>query len=48
MPAHNYWNQTKNDQLFSLFTLSKMFLKYFPNKIVYSAIGSTDAAPSNM
>jgi len=48
LPPHNVWNQTKSDQLYALAQLSKLFLKYFPNKIIYPTLGNHEAAPCNV
>jgi len=48
LPPHNVWNQTKGDQLHAIDQLSKLFLKYFPNKIMYPTLGNHEAAPCNM
>ena len=37
---HNVWNQTRNDQLSALNVLSSLFLKYFPQKVIYSTLGN--------
>lgn len=48
LPPHNIWNQTKEDQLNAINVLTDLFLKYFPNKRIYSTLGNHEAAPSNL
>lgn len=48
LPPHNVWNQSKSDQLSALDTLTGLFKKYFPNKIIYPALGNHEATPCNL
>ena len=41
-------NQTRNDQLVAIDFLSQLFMKYFPNKIIYPTLGNHEAAPCNL
>lgn len=45
LPAHNVWNQTRDDQLTAYQTLMDLFLKYFPDKTIYSAVGNHESSP---
>jgi sphingomyelin phosphodiesterase len=40
LPPHNIWNQTRPDQIFALRKLTQLFQKYFPNKVIYPALGN--------
>ncbi|CAF5018539.1 unnamed protein product, partial [Rotaria sp. Silwood1] len=40
LPAHNVWNQSRTDQLYSLNTINNMLATIFPNKTFYSAVGN--------
>lgn len=48
LPPHNVWNQTRNDQLLAIDFLSKLFIKYFPDKVMYPTLGNHEAAPCNL
>ncbi|CAF3896250.1 unnamed protein product, partial [Adineta steineri] len=48
LPAHNVWNQSRADQLYSINTINNMLAKIFPNKTIYSAVGNHEAAPCNL
>ena len=48
LPPHNVWWQTRSDQLFALDTLTNLFLKYFPNKKIFPALGNHESAPYNL
>ena len=48
LPPHNIWNQTKLDQLNAISVLTGLFLKYFPDKVIYSTLGNHESAPSNL
>ncbi|CAF1315960.1 unnamed protein product [Adineta ricciae] len=48
LPAHNVWNQSRSDQLYSLNTINQMLASIFPNKTFYSAVGNHEAAPCNL
>jgi sphingomyelin phosphodiesterase len=45
LPPHNVWNQSRSDQLSALRVLTALFLKYFPNKVIYPSLGNHEAAP---
>ncbi|XP_065838310.1 sphingomyelin phosphodiesterase-like [Oscarella lobularis] len=47
VPPHNVWNQTRYDQLHVLDVVIKLLLKYFPNKVIYPALGNHESAPVN-
>ncbi len=46
--AHNIWNNTKEDAIYEINTLSRLFKKYFPDKIVYSTLGNHDLSPTDL
>jgi hypothetical protein len=46
--AHNIWSNTKEDAINEINTLSKLFKKYFPDKIVYSSLGNHDLSPTDL
>ncbi|CAF4760111.1 unnamed protein product [Rotaria sp. Silwood1] len=48
LPAHNVWNQSRTDQLYSLNTINNMLATIFPNKTFYSAVGNHETAPCNL
>ncbi|CAM2712972.1 unnamed protein product [Rotaria socialis] len=48
LPAHNVWNQSRADQLYSINTINSMLATVFPNKTFYSAVGNHEAAPCNL
>jgi sphingomyelin phosphodiesterase len=39
-PAHNVWNQSRSDQLYSINTINNILATIFPNKTFYSAVGN--------
>ena len=47
IPAHNVWNQTKEEQLYLIEEITYLLKKYFPDKIVYPAVGNHESAPTN-
>ncbi|ESP02348.1 hypothetical protein LOTGIDRAFT_92630, partial [Lottia gigantea] len=47
LPAHNIWNQTRQDQVDILKRLHDLFVKYFPDKTIYSALGNHESSPVN-
>ena len=47
LPAHNVWNQSREDQLFVFKTLVAMLKKYLPDKIIYPTLGNHESAPVN-
>ena len=46
LPAHNVWNQSRADQLYSINTINNMLATIFPNKTFYSAVGNHEAGIS--
>ncbi|CAF0993021.1 unnamed protein product [Rotaria sordida] len=48
LPAHNVWNQSRTDQLYSINTINNMLATIFSNKTFYSAVGNHEAAPCNL
>ena len=48
LPAHNVWNQTREQQIYSINTINQLLLNTFPNKTFYSAVGNHEAAPCNL
>lgn len=48
LPAHNLWNQTKDDQLAILKKIVGLFKKYLPNKQIFPALGNHESAPANI
>ncbi|KAH9525407.1 hypothetical protein Btru_001380 [Bulinus truncatus] len=40
LPPHNVWNQSSADQLTTLKVIVSLFLKYFPNKLVFPSLGA--------
>lgn len=47
IPPHDVWNQTRSDQLQIYDTLVKLLFKYFPNKLVFAAVGNHESAPAD-
>lgn len=47
-PAHDIWEQSREDNLASITTISNLFLKYFPDTPVFSSIGNHESFPVNM
>ena len=43
LPAHNVWNQSRSEQLYSINTINQLLLTIFPNKTFYSAVGNHEA-----
>ena len=46
-PSHADWNQTRDDALNSMDTMTSLLRKYFPGKVVFSAMGNHDSVPVN-
>ena len=47
LPAHNVWNQTREDQLYILEVITHLLKMYLPDKVVYPALGKHEGAPVN-
>lgn len=47
IPAHNVWEQTRNDQLMALNTVTGLIKKYLGHVPVYPAVGNHESAPVN-
>ena len=47
LPAHNVWNQSRDDQTTILREIAEFFLKYLPGIKVYHAVGNHESAPVN-
>ncbi|XP_076823452.1 sphingomyelin phosphodiesterase-like [Clavelina lepadiformis] len=47
IPAHNVWNQTKEDQIDKINRWTTLLKSYFPNTPVYAALGNHESAPVN-
>lgn len=47
LPAHNVWNQTREDQLDILTKCVDLMHKYLPNKTVFPSLGNHESAPVN-
>ncbi|XP_039599986.1 sphingomyelin phosphodiesterase [Polypterus senegalus] len=47
IPAHNVWDQTRDQQLLEIKTISKLIRKYLGNLPVYPAVGNHESAPVN-
>lgn len=47
LPAHNEWNVSRDDLISDLQTLTGWFSKYFPNKMIFSAIGNHESVPED-
>ena len=47
LPAHNIWNQTREDQMEILSTVTTLMASYLENKIVYPTLGNHESAPVN-
>jgi sphingomyelin phosphodiesterase len=47
LPAHNLWNQTRDDQLAVLKVIVGLFKKYLPKKQIFPALGNHESAPAN-
>lgn len=45
LPPHDIWEQTRSDQVSILQHLTDKLLKYFPDKLVFSAVGNHESAP---
>ena len=43
LPPHNVWNQSRDEQLFSLKTINELLSKTFPKKSFYPAVGNHEA-----
>jgi len=46
-PAHDIWEQSREANLNIITILSELFLQYFPNVPVFSAIGNHESFPVN-
>ncbi|XP_065838214.1 sphingomyelin phosphodiesterase-like [Oscarella lobularis] len=47
VPPHNVWDQPRAEQLDVIDNVTRLMFKYFPDKIVYPALGNHDSAPVN-
>ena len=47
LPAHDVWNQTKQQQIDIVHKVASAFTEYFPNTPVFPAIGNHDSFPAN-
>ncbi|CAM9514869.1 unnamed protein product [Lampetra fluviatilis] len=47
IPAHNVWEQTEQDQLQALTTVTELFRKYLGDITVYPAVGNHESSPVN-
>ena len=47
VPAHNVWNQSRDDIMESIEAVSDLFEKYLPNATVYPTVGNHESAPVN-
>uniref|UniRef100_A0A7M5V677 Sphingomyelin phosphodiesterase n=1 Tax=Clytia hemisphaerica TaxID=252671 RepID=A0A7M5V677_9CNID len=47
VPAHNVWNQSREDQIFTVKQATKLLVQYFPHKKVFPALGNHEGAPVN-
>ena len=47
LPPHNVWEQTREGQLDIYKNLTTLFLKYFKDTPIYSALGNHESAPVN-
>jgi len=47
LPAHNVWNQSRDDQVDILKEVANFFIKYLPGIKVYHAVGNHESAPVN-
>ncbi|KAG1683692.1 Sphingomyelin phosphodiesterase [Nymphon striatum] len=45
LPPHDVWNQTKSTQIFHLYKMTEMMLKYFPNKPIFPSLGNHESSP---
>ena len=43
IPSHNVWNQSREQQLYSLNTINHLLAKTFHNTTFYSAVGNHEA-----
>ncbi|CAF3487160.1 unnamed protein product [Rotaria socialis] len=48
LPPHNVWNQSRDEQLYSIKTINQLLTQIFPNKTFYPAVGNHEAAPCNL
>ena len=47
LPGHNVWNQTQVGGISLQDYITKLFIQYFPDVPVYSAIGNHEGVPVN-
>ncbi|XP_076822580.1 sphingomyelin phosphodiesterase-like isoform X1 [Clavelina lepadiformis] len=47
IPAHDVWNQTKEDQIDKINRWTTLLKTYFPDTPVYAALGNHESAPVN-
>ncbi|XP_033105480.1 sphingomyelin phosphodiesterase-like [Anneissia japonica] len=47
LPAHNVWNQTREDEIEILNEITAMLLKYFPKTRIFPSVGNHESAPVN-
>ena len=47
LPAHNVWDQSKNDQVSVLGYISSLMKQYLPSKKVYFSLGNHEGVPVN-
>ncbi|XP_071804161.1 sphingomyelin phosphodiesterase-like [Asterias amurensis] len=47
IPAHDVWNQTRQDQTSALNETTQYLMKYLPGVPVYSALGNHESSPVN-
>ena len=47
LPAHNIWNQSREDILDAISTVNDLLAKYLPNTKIYPALGNHESSPVN-
>lgn len=47
LPAHNVWNQSRDDQIFIMKTIVDLLNKYLPDKRVFPTFGNHEGVPVN-
>jgi len=47
VPAHNVWNQSREDQIFTVKQATKILQQHFPGKKIYPALGNHEGSPVN-